>query len=144
MDEMDDLDELELFDQHDLEDESSVGSRSGSDAGSDDEEDAHTISEEQYYQLKCTVVDIITAMGGLEEELGEDGNVKMVYVVGDECLLCLRQLRNLWRQDEENPNRVIPRIFAEVNVLQTGLLPLLLKTAGKDEKAHRVAMACSE
>lgn len=143
MNDIDDLDELELFDQHDL-DNNSEASGSGTDSGSDDEEDAHAISEEQYYSLKCTVVDIITAMGGLEEELGEDGNVKMIYTIGDECLLCLRQLRNLWRQDEENPTRVIQRIFAEVNVLQTGLLPLLLKTAGKDEKSQKVAMACSE
>jgi len=144
MDDIDDLDELELIDQHDLEEGGSEISHSGSDADSEDEESTEAMTEEQYNQLKFTVVNITTAMGGLEEVMGQDGEIEMEYVLGDDCLRCLRDLRKLWRQDEDDHNRVIPRIYAEVNVLQSELLPLLLKTANMGEKGKKIALACSE
>jgi replication fork protection complex subunit Tof1/Swi1 len=145
---VDDLDELELIDQLELEEGYSQGSHAGSDADSEDQEDddeeAEAMTEEQYNQLKFTVVNIVTAMGGLEEIMGLNGEIEMEYVLGDDCLRCLRDLRKLWRQDEEDHHRVIPRIYAEINVLQTGLLPLLLKTADMGEKGRKIALACSE
>jgi replication fork protection complex subunit Tof1/Swi1 len=142
MDDIDDLDELELIDQHELE-EDETGS-SGSEVGSGDEDDVEVYTEEQYNQLKGSVLDTLTAMGGLEEELSEEGEVVMVYVLGHQCLRCLRDLRLLWRQDEQNPLRVVPKIFSEVNVLQTGLLPLLLKAIELGEAGQKISQACSE
>jgi replication fork protection complex subunit Tof1/Swi1 len=143
-DDIDDLDELELIDQHELEEGDSGTDSVSEDGESGSEEDVEVYTEEQYNQLKSSVLDTLTAMGGLEEELGEDGEVVMVYVLGHQCLRCLRDLRLLWRQDEQNPLRVVPKIFAEVNVLQTGLLPLLLKATEMGEEGHKVAQACSE
>lgn len=143
-DDIDDLDELELIDQHELEEGDSGTDSESEGGGSGDEEDVERYTEEQYKQLKSSVLDTLTAMGGLEEELGEDGKIVMVYVLGHQCLRCLRDLRLLWRQDEQNPLRVVPKIFAEVNVLQTGLLPLLLKAIDMGEEGHKIAQACSE
>jgi replication fork protection complex subunit Tof1/Swi1 len=102
------------------------------------------MTDEQYNQLKGAVVSIITAMGGLEEVMGKSGKVEVEYVLGYDCLRCLRDLRKMWRQDDDDFKRVIPRIFAEVNLLQTGLLPLLLKASGMGEKGGKIALACSE
>ncbi|PWN45255.1 hypothetical protein IE81DRAFT_360679 [Ceraceosorus guamensis] len=55
---------------------------------------------------------------------------------------CLRDLRQLWRQDEDDPSRLIPRIYAELNVLQGGLLPLLLKAVELGERGMKIALAC--
>ena len=57
---------------------------------------------------------------------------------------CLRDLRTLWRQDEDDASRLIPRIYAEVNVLEKGLVPLLLKAVGLGERGTKIALACSE
>ncbi|UZJ57027.1 hypothetical protein CBS101457_006347 [Exobasidium rhododendri] len=149
---VDDLDELELIDQHELERGYSEGSHGGSDADSEEEgeeeeqegEEIEALTDEQYDELKSTVVNIVTAMGGLEEIMGENDEVEMEYILGDDCLRCLRDLRKLWRQDEEDHHRVIPKIYAEVNVLQTGLLPLLLKSANMGEKGHKIALACTD
>ena len=142
MDDVDDLDELELIDQHELEASSEDESRSG--AESEEDEPSEALSEAQYSQLKSTVIGITTAMGGLEEVMGEGGEVGTVYVLGHDCLRCLRDLRTLWRDDDDNPHRVVARVFAEVNLLQTGLLPLLLKATDMGERGNKVALACSE
>lgn len=60
------------------------------------------------------------------------------------CTGCLRDLRTLWRQDEEDMSRLVPRIYAELNVLQNGLVPLLIKSAEMGERGIKIALACSE
>lgn len=143
--EEEDVDDLELLAERSLttsgsEDESeSTGSRDESEDDVPEE-----ITEEHYEAIRSTVIDIVTALGGLEEIVDENGNVEMVYSIGDECLRCLRDLRTLLHQDEDDASRVIPTIFSEVNVLQRGLLPLLLKAADMNEKGSKIALACSE
>ena len=130
---------LEKYDGYDSEDENEVYTESegesislasqdtddGEEGDSDDEPEA--ISDEHYAAIRTTVIDITSALGGLEEETDENGKISKVYVIGDECLRCLRDLRTLLHQDQDDTSRVIPIIFSEVNVVQRGLLPLLLK-----------------
>lgn len=54
---------------------------------------------------------------------------------------CLRDLRRLWREGGDDPNRIIAHVFSQVGVLQN-LIPLLLKTAGGDERSSKISLAC--
>lgn len=110
----------------------------------DSESEAEEISDEHYAAIRSTVIDITTALGGLEEDVDENGNIRKVYAIGDECLRCLRDLRTLLHQDEDDTTRVIPMIFSEVNVIQRGLLPLLLKAADMGERGRKIALACTD
>lgn len=56
---------------------------------------------------------------------------------------CLRDLRKLWREGAEDPYRTIAHVFADVGVLQN-LIPLLLKTAGGEERSQKIALACTD
>ncbi|CEH17318.1 DNA topoisomerase I-interacting protein [Ceraceosorus bombacis] len=115
--------------------------RSGSEELEGDEDDEREAGDEQYAALRATVVDIVSAIGGLEETDTPDG-IRLVYIVGDDVLRCLRDLRQLWRQDEDDPSRLIPRVYAELNVLQGGLLPLLLKAVELGGRGMKIALAC--
>lgn len=144
-DQVDDLDDLELFDEHDLlssgeysSDSESSGSRS------DHDDEPQQYSEEHIQAIRTTVIDIVTALGGIEEEQLPDGTIRSVYIIGDDCLRCLRDLRALLHQDQDDPSRIIPKIYGEVKVVQQGLIPLLLKTADMGERGAKIALACSK
>lgn len=150
-----DVDDLELLEAQDLldydeedgyedDDDDGYDSRSEGERGQhgpyDDEEDNDGISAE----LKATTVEIVSALGGLEEvENQSTGDIDMVYVVGDDCLRCLRDLRKLWHQGGDDPERLVAHVFADVAVLQN-LVPLLLKTAGGNERYQKIALACTD
>ncbi|CAO1639412.1 unnamed protein product [Sympodiomycopsis kandeliae] len=143
---MDDSEDLELMEQYDLLNTDSEDSRSDHnedeiEAGLE-EEDFEAISAD----LKAQTVEIISALGGLEEtpSSSEDHEIDVTYVIGDDCLRCLRDLRRLWSQGSQDPDRTIARVFAQVGVLQN-LIPLLLKTAGTSNERHqKIALACTD
>ncbi|EJU01446.1 hypothetical protein DACRYDRAFT_16139 [Dacryopinax primogenitus] len=62
-----------------------------------------------------------------------------VYVLGDDVLGCLRDLKRYWRRDDNDEERTVARIFAKANVLENDLVPILVQTA---EKIPKVAVAC--
>ncbi|PWN18693.1 hypothetical protein BCV69DRAFT_284988 [Microstroma glucosiphilum] len=141
------VDDLELLEEYDLEhDGDSDDSRSDGQRGagelSDDEVQSPEDVEAVFAELKTITVEILSALGGLEESEGEQG-LEMHYVVGDDCLRCLRDLRKLWREGAEDPYRTIAHVFADVGVLQN-LIPLLLKTAGGEERSQKIALACTD
>ncbi|KAJ1971610.1 Topoisomerase 1-associated factor 1, partial [Dimargaris xerosporica] len=61
------------------------------------------------------------------------------YVLGDECLDCLKDLKRYIRQDETNPAKHVLGWLGEWSILQRDLLPLLEVTAARllaDNSAH--------
>lgn len=84
------VDDLELLEEYDLEhDDDSDDSRSDGQRGagqlSDDEIQSPEDVEAVFAELKTITVEILSALGGLEESEGEQG-LEMHYVVGDDCL----------------------------------------------------------
>lgn len=98
--------DIELMEEYDLEatSEGTGSSEAGSDTerrrpfklddgrrprGAEDEaeedEGEEEAGDEQYAALRATVVDIVSAIGGLEETETPDG-FRLVYVVGDDVL----------------------------------------------------------
>ncbi|KZT54478.1 timeless-domain-containing protein [Calocera cornea HHB12733] len=66
---------------------------------------------------------------------------KSVYVLGDDVLGCLRDLKRYWRRDDNDEERTVARIFAKANLLENDLVPILVQTA---EKLPKVAVACAD
>ncbi|WFD33443.1 Topoisomerase 1-associated factor 1 [Malassezia cuniculi] len=101
-------------------------------------------TQERVEMLRAPILSICAALGGYEDVKNDDGRVEQLYRLGDDCLGCLRDLRRLWRQDEEDELRTIGRVFAELGVLHNDLVPILLHSAGTDEKGARIALACAD
>ncbi|KAG6810302.1 hypothetical protein H0H92_012503 [Tricholoma furcatifolium] len=72
--------------------------------------------------LQPVITRVIDALGGYESG---------VYRLGDECLGCLKDLKKLWRKDDDDDARTVARIFYESRVFVNDLVPILLETAGR-------------
>ncbi|KAG8829293.1 Topoisomerase 1-associated factor 1 [Serendipita sp. 400] len=64
-----------------------------------------------------------------------------MYVLGDECYGCLKDLKRFWRKDDTDDERTVARIFYESAVLQNDLIPIILQTAGKGDVENKCAIA---
>ena len=78
---------------------------------------------------------VVDALGG--HEVGE-------YRLGDEALSCLKDLKKLWRKDDDDDERTVARIFYETRVLPNDLIPILLLTAGKGRVEDKHAIVCAD
>jgi replication fork protection complex subunit Tof1/Swi1 len=83
----------------------------------------------------------VAALGGVETD-ATAGVTR--YVLGDDCLGCLRDLKKLWRKDDTDDERTVARVFWETRVLQNDLVPILIETAGGDVVGDKRAVACGK
>ncbi|CAE6475330.1 unnamed protein product [Rhizoctonia solani] len=83
----------------------------------------------------------VAALGGVETDAAT-GVTR--YVLGDDCLGCLRDLKKLWRKDDTDDERTVARVFWETRVLQNDLVPILIETAGGDIVGDKRAVACAD
>lgn len=84
----DDLELLEEYDlEHDSDDSRSDGERGVRDDAYEDEAHANTPEEVEaaINEVKGTVVEVVSALGGLED-VEVEGKIETVYVLGDDCL----------------------------------------------------------
>lgn len=82
---VDDLELLEEYDlEHDSDDSRSEGERRPHDGASSEDEGVDL--ETAMAEIKTTVVEVVSALGGIEENQDEQGNIQSIYVVGDDCL----------------------------------------------------------
>ncbi|CAE6369742.1 unnamed protein product [Rhizoctonia solani] len=83
----------------------------------------------------------VAALGGVETE-ATTGVTR--YVLGDDCLGCLRDLKKLWRKDDTDDERTVARMFWETRVLENDLVPILIETAGGDIVGDKRPVACAD
>ncbi|KAJ1981533.1 Topoisomerase 1-associated factor 1 [Dimargaris verticillata] len=121
-------------------------------------------------KFKSQVFSVCSALGGFEQiALAGRSPVKattlpaptdatsgaLQYVLGDECLDCLKDLKRYIRQDETNPAKHVLGWLGEWSILQRDLLPLLEVTAARlladnathtdvltQRYSHRMAAVC--
>ncbi|CAE6474022.1 unnamed protein product [Rhizoctonia solani] len=114
-----------------------------------DSENESPLNEEQKPTKEPTRRDIlgpvihstVAALGGVETDAAT-GVTR--YVLGDDCLGCLRDLKKLWRKDDTDDERTVARVFWETRVLQNDLVPILIETAGGDVVGDKRAVACAD
>ncbi|KWU43381.1 timeless-domain-containing protein, partial [Rhodotorula sp. JG-1b] len=94
--------------------------------------------------LHPPISSICAALGGFEEFLDENGELYTAYSLGDQVVGCLKDLKRFWRMDEKDDDRTVARIFHEVGVLSSDLIPILKTTLGSGAKGDRIALACVE
>ncbi|KAG8689963.1 Topoisomerase 1-associated factor 1, partial [Ceratobasidium sp. 395] len=92
--------------------------------------------------LSPVIYSTVAALGGVETDAKT--NVTR-YVLGDDCLGCLRDLKKLWRKDDTDDERTVARVFWETRVLINDLVPILVETAGEGGGAgDKRAVACAD
>lgn len=105
-------------------------------SGDEDQQDAQEqLSKREI--LSHFIQSTVAALGGYVNT--PEGRV---YEMGDSCLGCLKDLKKFWRKDENDPDRMVARIFWETRVLPNDLVPILLETAGKGSVMDKRAVAC--
>ncbi|KAI9106126.1 timeless protein-domain-containing protein [Phlyctochytrium arcticum] len=78
------------------------------------------------------LLSICAACGGYEKIVGENGEIINTYVMGDEVLACLRDLKRMLRRDEARfSGRVVQRLLGQWKILQSDLIPILLQAHQK-------------
>lgn len=107
--------------------------------GFDDDDDDDDADGQDSYDRRALLFPIITrvvdALGGHEGDK---------YRLGDEALSCLKDLKKLWRKDDDDDERTVARIFHETRVLPNDLIPILMFTAGKGLVEDKHAIACAD
>ncbi|KAJ3050999.1 Topoisomerase 1-associated factor 1 [Rhizophlyctis rosea] len=72
------------------------------------------------------LLEICSALGGYEEMPGVDySHINRSYVVGDECIDCLRDLKRMLRQDAETSQHLVIRKLGNWQIVQKDLIPIL-------------------
>ncbi|KAI8366587.1 timeless protein-domain-containing protein [Blakeslea trispora] len=95
--------------------------------------------------VKTYILNICSAIGGMEEIMQPDGSIQQVYCVGDEALACLRDLKKAIRIDSQNSEKTVLNALAEYNVIETDIVPLILSfSEQQSDVAHRFILACVE
>ncbi|KAF2280144.1 topoisomerase 1-associated factor 1 [Westerdykella ornata] len=91
-------------------------------------------------EVRAHVYSLITALGGT----GDDGT----YALGDDALLCLKDLRRWLKFVDAKLNRHdVARSMAEANLVKGDLLEILAKVSEKlihDKLKYKIALACLE
>ncbi|EAW13352.1 putative DNA repair protein (Tof1) [Aspergillus clavatus NRRL 1] len=92
--------------------------------------------------VRAHVYSLVTALGGFNGENADR------YVLGDDALACLRDIKRWLKLHDEKNNRMdVARCLGEANLVNGDLLPILTlwSTSGQNSKfMSRIALACLE
>ncbi|KAK9544727.1 Topoisomerase 1-associated factor 1 [Aspergillus fumigatus] len=90
--------------------------------------------------VRAHVYSLVTALGGFNGESADR------YVLGDDALACLRDIKRWLKLYDEKHNRMdVARCLGEANLVNGDLLPILTlwSTSGQKSKhMSRIALAC--
>ncbi|KAL8731154.1 MAG: hypothetical protein Q9181_004401, partial [Wetmoreana brouardii] len=93
-------------------------------------------------EVRAYVYSLVSALGGTGTD--EDGR----YVLGDDALACLKDLKRWLKLYDEKANRLdVARCLAEANLVEGDLLEILgawLEEATDDKFKSKIALACLE
>ncbi|KAL8953927.1 MAG: hypothetical protein Q9222_000214 [Ikaeria aurantiellina] len=93
-------------------------------------------------EVRAYVYSLVSALGGTGAD--EDGH----YVLGDDALACLKDLKRWLKLYDEKANRLdVARCLAEANLVEGDLLEILgswTEDAAEDRVKSKIALACVE
>src|ERR1043165_270415 len=91
--------------------------------------------------LKEVIFNICNALGGFET-VHKNNSEKYVYQPGDECLACLKDLKEYLRLEGQVKIDVL-HLLHNFETLNADLIPILLSCTNLDDKRqNRLALAC--
>ncbi|KAI8884300.1 timeless-domain-containing protein [Backusella circina FSU 941] len=122
--------------------------------------------DDEEQQIRDKILGLCTALGGFEESIDDNNNIKQVYSVGDEALGkkninnkkfslkkkkakssqgCLKDLKREIRFDSLNNQKVVLDFLAEFNIVETDIVPMILSFKdNRNEITDRFVLACVE
>ncbi|KAG0201291.1 Topoisomerase 1-associated factor 1 [Mortierella sp. NVP41] len=91
------------------------------------------------------LVSTCLALGGFEDQSENVDDVSKVYVMGDECLECLKDIKKFVKYYEEAGDNVALTFLGKMGILEKDLIPILLLNSPADNSTkERLVLACIE
>ncbi|KAG0026505.1 Topoisomerase 1-associated factor 1 [Podila clonocystis] len=85
------------------------------------------------------------ALGGFEDRSERMDDASQVYVMGDECLECLKDIKKFIKYYDEPGDNVVLNFLGKMGVLEKDLIPImLLNTPADNSTKERLVLACIE
>ncbi|KAL1919889.1 uncharacterized protein VTP21DRAFT_1821 [Calcarisporiella thermophila] len=112
----------------------------------DNESDSIAEWHKEWNKLRTFLISTCSSLGGMERRFNQaTQRYEEVYVMGDECLECLKDLKRMIRQDDDNPDKFVLQTLFEMSLVDLDLIPILLLNAkGDSPHQERIALACVE
>ncbi|KAG0271557.1 Topoisomerase 1-associated factor 1 [Linnemannia exigua] len=91
------------------------------------------------------LVSTCLALGGFEDLSENIDDVSQVYVMGDECLECLKDIKKFIKYYEEAGDNAALTFLGKMNILEKDLIPIILLNSPADNSTkERLVLACIE
>ncbi|KFH70850.1 hypothetical protein MVEG_03697 [Podila verticillata NRRL 6337] len=85
------------------------------------------------------------ALGGFEDRSERMDDASQVYVMGDECLECLKDIKKFIKYYDEPGDNVVLNFLGKMGVLEKDLIPIMmLNTPADNSTKERLVLACIE
>lgn len=86
------------------------------------------------------VQSLVTALGGYEDAVDDQGESTLFYRPGDSVLAVLKDLKKLWRKDDTDDERTVARLFHQCSLAKE-LIGLLVECAERGDYERKIALA---
>ncbi|KAG0288438.1 Topoisomerase 1-associated factor 1 [Linnemannia gamsii] len=94
---------------------------------------------------ESVLVSTCLALGGFEDRSENPDDTSQVYVMGDECLECLKDIKKFIKYYEETGNNVALTYLGKMGILEKDLIPIILLNSPADNSIkERLVLACVE
>ncbi|KAF8948577.1 Topoisomerase 1-associated factor 1 [Haplosporangium gracile] len=91
------------------------------------------------------LVSTCLALGGFEDQSENLNDTSRVYVMGDECLECLKDIKKFIKYYEEAGDNVALTFLGKMGILEKDLIPIILLNSPADNSTkERLVLACIE
>ncbi|KAF9154213.1 Topoisomerase 1-associated factor 1 [Linnemannia schmuckeri] len=91
------------------------------------------------------LVSTCLALGGFEDRSENLDDTSRVYVMGDECLECLKDIKKFIKYYEEAGDNVALTFLGKMGILEKDLIPIVLLNSPADNSIkERLVLACIE
>ncbi|KAG9063735.1 Topoisomerase 1-associated factor 1 [Linnemannia hyalina] len=91
------------------------------------------------------LVSTCLALGGFEDKSENLDDTSRVYVMGDECLECLKDIKKFIKYYEEAGDNVALTFLGKMGILEKDLIPIILLNSPADNSTkERLVLACSK
>ncbi|KAI1320607.1 Topoisomerase 1-associated factor 1 [Mortierella claussenii] len=92
------------------------------------------------------LVSTCLALGGFEDISSDMNDDRQVYIMGDECLGCLKDIKKFIKYYDEPGDNVVLTFLGKMNILEKDLIPIMLlnSPAEGNPVKERIILACIE
>ncbi|KAG0304905.1 Topoisomerase 1-associated factor 1 [Dissophora globulifera] len=91
------------------------------------------------------LVSTCLALGGYEDVSEDMDDERQVYIMGDECLECLKDIKKFIKYYDEPGDNVVLSFLGKMGILEKDLIPIMMLNSPADNPTReRIVLACVE